>query len=60
MIGIRRVGGCVSEQFALFERLRSEPEGLCIGASRQVWEHSNPAVEAPRYSITFGTMANGA
>ena len=47
----------MSEQLALFERLRSEPEGLCIGASRQ--EHSNPAVEAPRYSITFGTMANG-
>ena len=22
----------------------------------QVWEHSIPAVEAPRYSITFRTM----
>ena len=25
-------------------------------ASRQIWEHSIPAVESPRYSITFRTM----
>jgi alkylated DNA repair dioxygenase AlkB len=29
---------------------------LMTGASRSVWEHSIPAVEAPRYSITFRTM----
>jgi alkylated DNA repair dioxygenase AlkB len=27
------------------------------GESRQVWEHSIPPVETPRYSITFRTMA---
>ena len=27
------------------------------GESRQLWQHSIPAVEAPRYSITFRTMA---
>jgi alkylated DNA repair dioxygenase AlkB len=26
------------------------------GESRQVWEHSIPAVEQRRYSITFRTM----
>jgi alkylated DNA repair dioxygenase AlkB len=33
----------------------AEPRSLYMmsGASRQVWEHSIPAVEAPRYSITF-------
>lgn len=30
---------------------------MMSGASRQVWEHSIPGVEAPRYSITFRTMA---
>ena len=30
---------------------------LMSGASRHVWEHSIPAVEATRYSITFRTMA---
>jgi alkylated DNA repair dioxygenase AlkB len=29
---------------------------LMSGASRLVWEHSIPAVKAPRYSITFRTM----
>jgi hypothetical protein len=28
------------------------------GASRHVWEHSIPAVELPRYSITFRTMGD--
>jgi alkylated DNA repair dioxygenase AlkB len=38
--------------------LEAEPRSLYMmsGASRQVWEHSIPAVEAPRYSITFRTM----
>jgi alkylated DNA repair dioxygenase AlkB len=30
---------------------------MMSGESRRVWEHSIPAVEAPRYSITFRTMA---
>jgi alkylated DNA repair dioxygenase AlkB len=39
--------------------LDAEPRSLYMmsGASRQVWEHSIPGVEAPRYSITFRTMA---
>jgi alkylated DNA repair dioxygenase AlkB len=38
----------------------AEPRSLYMmtGASRQIWEHSIPAVEAPRYSITFRTMIN--
>jgi alkylated DNA repair dioxygenase AlkB len=38
--------------------LNAEPRSLYMmsGASRQVWEHSIPAVEQPRYSITFRTM----
>ncbi|MDB5584396.1 MAG: 2OG-Fe(II) oxygenase, partial [Bradyrhizobium sp.] len=28
------------------------------GESRKIWEHSIPGVEAPRYSITFRTMAD--
>jgi alkylated DNA repair dioxygenase AlkB len=38
--------------------LQAEPRSLYMmsGASRQAWEHSIPAVEAPRYSITFRTM----
>jgi alkylated DNA repair dioxygenase AlkB len=41
--------------------LDAEPRSLYMmsGASRQVWEHSIPGVEAPRYSITFRTMAEG-
>jgi alkylated DNA repair dioxygenase AlkB len=39
--------------------LHTAPRSLYMmsGASRQVWEHSIPAVESPRYSITFRTMA---
>ena len=39
--------------------LNAEPRSLYMmsGASRHVWEHSIPAVESPRYSITFRTMA---
>jgi alkylated DNA repair dioxygenase AlkB len=38
--------------------LNAGPRSLYMmsGASRQVWEHSIPAVEQPRYSITFRTM----
>jgi alkylated DNA repair dioxygenase AlkB len=38
--------------------LDAAPRSLYMmsGASRLVWEHSIPAVEAPRYSITFRTM----
>jgi hypothetical protein len=40
--------------------LDAEPRSLYMmsGASRRIWEHSIPAVEAPRYSITFRTMSN--
>jgi alkylated DNA repair dioxygenase AlkB len=31
---------------------------MMTGESRRIWEHSIPAVEAPRYSITFRTMAD--
>jgi alkylated DNA repair dioxygenase AlkB len=39
--------------------LEAAPRSLYMmsGASRLVWEHSIPAVAAPRYSITFRTMA---
>ena len=39
--------------------LEAAPRSLYMmsGESRHVWEHSIPAVEAPRYSITFRTMA---
>jgi len=32
---------------------------LMRGPSREVWEHSIPAVEALRYSVTFRTMRDG-
>jgi alkylated DNA repair dioxygenase AlkB len=39
--------------------LDAEPRSLYMmsGPSRHTWEHSIPGVEAPRYSITFRTMA---
>lgn len=39
--------------------LEAAPRSLYMmsGESRNIWEHSIPAVEAPRYSITFRTMA---
>ncbi len=51
----RRAAGEKWERFTL----DAEPRSLYLmsGASRHVWEHSIPAVEAPRYSITFRTMA---
>jgi alkylated DNA repair dioxygenase AlkB len=40
--------------------LDAEPRSLYMlaCAARQIWEHSIPAVEAPRYSITFRTMVD--
>ena len=51
----RRAAGEKWERFTL----NAEPRSLYLmsGASRHVWEHSIPAVEAPRYSITLRTMA---
>jgi alkylated DNA repair dioxygenase AlkB len=50
----RRPAGEKWERFTL----NAEPRSLYLmsGASRHVWEHSIPAVETPRYSITFRTM----
>jgi alkylated DNA repair dioxygenase AlkB len=40
--------------------LDAEPRSIYLmqGAARREWEHSIPTVEAPRYSITFRTMAD--
>jgi alkylated DNA repair dioxygenase AlkB len=40
--------------------LEAAPRSLYMmsGESRRVWEHSIPGVGAPRYSITFRTMAD--
>ena len=51
----RRKVGNKWERFTLEARPRSIY--LMSGPSREVWEHSIPAVEAQRYSITFRTMA---
>jgi alkylated DNA repair dioxygenase AlkB len=51
----RKAGGEKWQRFTLHAAPRSLY--MMSGASRQVWEHSIPAVEAPRYSITFRTMA---
>jgi alkylated DNA repair dioxygenase AlkB len=50
----RRAAGEKWERFTL----NAEPRSLYLmsGPSRHVWEHSIPAVAAPRYSITFRTM----
>jgi alkylated DNA repair dioxygenase AlkB len=41
--------------------LDADPRSLYMmsGDSRQIWEHSIPAVQAPRYSLTFRTMSDG-
>ena len=51
----RRKAGKAWQRFTL----HAEPRSLytMAGESRHVWEHSIPAVEAMRYSITFRTMA---
>jgi alkylated DNA repair dioxygenase AlkB len=53
----RRAAGTKWERFTLEARPRSIY--MMAGPSREVWEHSIPAVEALRYSITFRAMAAG-
>jgi alkylated DNA repair dioxygenase AlkB len=50
----RRAAGDKWQRFTL----SAEPRSLYLmsGESRQVWEHSIPAVEQRRYSITFRTV----
>jgi alkylated DNA repair dioxygenase AlkB len=50
----RRADGDKWQRFTL----TAEPRSLYLmsGEARQVWEHSIPAVEQQRYSITFRTM----
>jgi alkylated DNA repair dioxygenase AlkB len=50
----RRPAGAKWERFTLV----AEPRSLYMmsGESREIWEHSIPAVEQRRYSITFRTM----
>jgi alkylated DNA repair dioxygenase AlkB len=50
----RRAASTKWERFTLEARPRSIY--MMSGPSREVWEHSIPAVEAQRYSITFRTM----
>lgn len=50
----RRIAGEKWDRFALDAAPRSIY--MMAGAARQDWEHSIPAVEAPRHSITFRTM----
>jgi alkylated DNA repair dioxygenase AlkB len=54
----RKSDGSAWERFTL----DAEPRSLYLlsGASRRIWEHSIPAVEAARYSITFRTMVDQA
>jgi alkylated DNA repair dioxygenase AlkB len=51
----RRPSGNKWERFTLDAQPRSIY--MMAGPAREVWEHSIPAVEARRYSITFRTMA---
>jgi alkylated DNA repair dioxygenase AlkB len=52
----RRPAGKSWERFTL----DAEPRSLYMmsGPSRQIWEHSIPAVETPRYSVTFRTITD--
>ena len=50
----RRKSGDKWQRFTIEPQPRSLYE--LSGESRQIWEHSIPAVDAPRYSITFRTM----
>ena len=52
----RRALGRKWERFTL----DAAPRSIYVmsGAARQDWQHSIPAVEVPRYSITFRTMAD--
>jgi alkylated DNA repair dioxygenase AlkB len=53
----RRQAGSKWEKCTLTAEPRSSY--MMDGASRSEWYHSIPAVEAPRYSITFRTMRAG-
>lgn len=53
----RRLEGQKWQRFTLQAAPRSIY--LMSGPARRDWEHSIPAVEAPRYSITFRTMVDG-
>jgi alkylated DNA repair dioxygenase AlkB len=53
----KRAAGENWDRFTIDARPRSLY--MMTGASRRIWEHSIPAVEAPRYSITFRTMTKG-
>jgi alkylated DNA repair dioxygenase AlkB len=52
----RRTGGEKWDRFTL----QAEPRSIYMmtGPARSIWEHSIPAVEAPRYSITFRTLVD--
>jgi alkylated DNA repair dioxygenase AlkB len=52
----RRIAGEKWHRFALDAAPRSIY--MMAGAARQDWEHSIPAVEGPRHSITFRTMVD--
>jgi alkylated DNA repair dioxygenase AlkB len=52
----RRANGTTWERFTFEARPRSLY--MMSGAARDIWQHSIPAVEARRYSVTFRTMAN--
>jgi len=52
----RRAAGDKWERFALDAAPRSIY--MIAGAARRDWEHSVPAVAAPRHSITFRTMVD--
>jgi alkylated DNA repair dioxygenase AlkB len=53
----RRLEGQKWQRFTL----QAAPRSIysMSGPARRDWEHSIPAVEAPRYSITFRTMVDG-
>jgi alkylated DNA repair dioxygenase AlkB len=53
---LRRAAGDRWERFALDAAPRSIY--MIAGAARRDWEHSIPAVAAPRHSITFRTMVD--
>ena len=52
----RRKSGSTWERFTLTAMPRSLY--MMSGEVRHVWEHSIPPVEAPRFSITFRTLAS--
>jgi alkylated DNA repair dioxygenase AlkB len=53
----RRKSAAAWERFTLDAMPRSLY--MMSGAARHAWEHSIPAVDALRYSVTFRTMADG-